>query len=139
MSADHFFDTNIFIYLFDKAAPQKQQIAESLITQGLKSGNYCISYQVVQETLNVTTRKLNFTVEDASRFLHSVLLPLWKVMPNAAMYQRGLTIQSRYQTSFYDALIIAGALEAGCTTLYSEDLQHGQEIEQLIVRNPFGE
>lgn len=137
MSADHFIDTNVFVYLFDNTAPEKQQRAELLIKKGLNGGNHCISHQVVQETLNVITRKLNFNVEDASRFLNSVLLPLWQIMPTSSIYQRGLMIQFRYQTSFYDALIISAALEAGCKFLYSEDLQHGQVIEHLSIQNPF--
>jgi predicted nucleic acid-binding protein len=65
------------------------------------------------------------------------LSPLLRIYPSILLYKRGLIIQSRYQFSFYDSLIIAAALEVGCTTLYSEDLQHGQQIEQLIVKNPF--
>jgi len=137
MSADGFIDSNVIVYLFDDTAPAKQDRAESLILSGLDKGSCCISHQVVQETLNVATRKLNFTVEDASRLLDSILQPLWKVMPTLAMYQRSLVIRSRYQYSFYDALIIAAALEAGCNILYSEDLQHGQVIERLTISNPF--
>lgn len=137
MSADYFIDSNVFIYLFDSTAPEKQKRAELLIEEGLNRGNHCISHQVVQETLNVITRKLKFNVEDASRFLNSVLLPLWQINPTSTIYQRGLMIQFRYKTSFYDALIISAALEAGCKVLYSEDLQHGQVIEHLTVRNPF--
>jgi predicted nucleic acid-binding protein len=53
------------------------------------------------------------------------------------LYQRALDIQARYRYGFYDALIIAAALEAGCIRLYSEDLQHGQRIERLTIENPF--
>jgi predicted nucleic acid-binding protein len=53
-------------------------------------------------------------------------------------HQRGLAVAERYRFSFYDALIVAAALESGCTTLFSEDLQDGQVIDQtLTVRNPF--
>jgi predicted nucleic acid-binding protein len=137
MSADSFIDSNVVVYLLDDTAPEKQRRAESLIVEGLDRGDCCISHQVVQETLNVATRKLNFTVEDASRLLDRILQPLRKVMPTTAMYQRGLIIQSRYRYSFYDSLIVAAALEAGCKTLYSEDMQNGQEIERLTILNPF--
>ena len=53
------------------------------------------------------------------------------------LYKRALDIQARYHFGFYDALIIAAALEAGCSRLYSEDLQHGQRIERLTIENPF--
>ena len=58
-------------------------------------------------------------------------------MPTRALYQRALDLQTRYQFRFYDALIVAAALAAGCTRLYSEDLQHGQRIEGLTIVNPF--
>ncbi len=71
------------------------------------------------------------------RFLEQILAPLWRVMPSPALYRRGLELQSRHGLSFYDALIVAAALEAGCTRLYTEDLQHGQKIEGLLIQNPF--
>lgn len=137
MSVERFFDTNIIIYLFDHTAPDKQAQAQMLITQALQQNNGCISHQVVQETLNVILRKLNFATEDASRLLNRVLIPLWQIRPAPDLYHHSISIQDRYQFSFYDALIIAAALEAGCKKLYSEDLQHGQRIERLRILNPF--
>ena len=64
-------------------------------------------------------------------------MPLLRVSASIGLYQRGLEIQARYRYGFYDALIIAGALEAGCTRLYSEDLQDGQRIDTLVIENPF--
>lgn len=139
MSADSFIDSNVFVYLFDETDAEKRQRSETLIEHALKQGDGCISYQVVQETINVITRKLDATTDEAKWLLDRVLAPLWKVTPTPALYRRGLDIQSRYQFSFYDSLIIAAALEAGCKTLYSEDLQHGQQIEQLTIQNPFRE
>lgn len=138
MSAE-FIDSNVFIYLFDETDPKKRGVAQRLVQTALNGGTTSISFQVVQETLNIITRKLKkpATPEQARRFLDNVLVPLWHVMPSHALYQRGLDIQSRYRYSFYDALIIAAALEARCTRLYSEDLQHGQRIEGLVVENPF--
>lgn len=137
MSAD-FIDTNVFVYLFDDSASKKRATATAVVLAGLKNGA-AISYQVVQETLNVVTRKLPVpaTPQDADEFLSAVLLPLWRVMPTERLFHRGLGIQERYRLSFYDSLIVAAALEAGCSRLYSEDLQHGQRIEGLTIRNPF--
>ena len=58
-------------------------------------------------------------------------------MPSHALYRRALEIQARYRYGFYDSLIIAAALEAGCQRLLSEDMQHGQQIEHLRIVNPF--
>ncbi len=134
-----FLDSNIFVYLFDETAPDKARIAERLVTNGLANGSASISFQVVQEILSVITRKLKIraTLEEAQRFLDKVLFPLWRIMPSQRLYQRGLEIQARYRYSFYDALIIAAALDAGCHRIYSEDLQHGQQIEGLTIENPF--
>ena len=137
MSAEHFLDTNILVYLFDETDPFKQKRAETLVSECLASGNGCISFQVVQETLNVLIRGLGFVSEDARRVLDDVLLPLWQVNPTAALYQEAISLRSRYGFSFYDSLIVAAALEAGCNRLYSEDLQHGQMIQQLTIFNPF--
>ena len=59
------------------------------------------------------------------------------MQPSAALYARSLGLQSKLGFSFYDSLIVAAALEAGCKRLLSEDLQHGQRIEGLRVENPF--
>ena len=100
-------------------------------------GTGCISYQVVQEALNLVTRKLGFSVGDARALLAQVLTPLWRVLPSGELYERGLTFCDRYGFCFYDSMIVAGAVESGCIRLYSEDLQHGQRIESLTIENPF--
>ena len=136
-----FIDTNVFIYLFDETNDRKRTIADRIVKTALETRTARISHQVVQETLNVVTRKLPspMTAENAQRFLVQVLAPLWQIMPNIALYRRGLDVQARYGFSFYDSLIIAAALESRCTRLYSEDLQHGQQIEGLTIENPFKE
>jgi predicted nucleic acid-binding protein len=138
MSVD-FFDTNIFVYSVDETDVRKYEIARRLISDTLQSGDGATSFQVVQETLNVLTRKLPVpaTAPDAKRFLKDLLAPLWRVYPSAALYSRALDLQERYQFSFYDSLIVSAALEAGSTRLLTEDLQHGQRIGTLTVENPF--
>ena len=74
---------------------------------------------------------------DAHDFLRNVLAPLWRIQPSAALYARALDVQERYKFGFHDALIVAAALETGCPRLFSEDLQHGQRIEGLTIKNPF--
>ena len=139
--SDDFIDSNVFIYLFDETDERKREIAGGIIKSALKSHSASISWQVVQETLNVVTRKLPtpMTSEDARRFLEQVLGPLWRGSPSLALYRRALDLQARYRYGLYDSLIIAAALDAGCTRLYSEDLQDGQRIKGLTVENPFRE
>jgi predicted nucleic acid-binding protein len=139
MSDADFLDTNIFAYIFDDRAPVKRERASRLIGEALLSADGAISYQVVQETLNVFSRRLDppMPPDRAAAFFEMVLQPLWRVNPSPELYGRALAIRERYQYSFYDSLIIAAALEAGCDRLLSEDLQHGQEIEGLRIENPF--
>lgn len=137
MSVENFLDTNILVYLFDEVDGEKRETSEHLVQQALHAENGCISYQVVQETINVITRKLNAPPEKARQLLNHILIPLWRVNPTGALYQRGLDLQTRYGFDFYDSLIVAAALEAGCKTLYSEDLQHGRQIDGVTITNPF--
>lgn len=136
MSTD-FLDTNVFVYLFDEVDDRKRATAERMVADALASGTGVVSYQVVQEALNVLTRKLGASPSDARRFLDGVLAPLWRLGPSPDLYVRALEVRERYGFSFYDALVVAAALEAGCTRLLSEDLQHGQRIGDLIVVDPF--
>ena len=138
MSAD-FIDSNVFVYLFDSVNRSKQAQAKKIVKEGLEKGSGVISYQVVQETLNVLTRKLKPPLPgvDAGRFLDTVLSPMWRVMPSAELFNQGLSLQSRFSLSFYDSMIVAAAQEAGCKRLISEDMQHGLIIDKLKVVNPF--
>lgn len=139
MSGADFLDSNILVYLFDPADARRKGIAEQLVSGAHHDGTAIVSFQVVQETLNVLTRKLKPAMSraDALLALQNVLAPLWRVQPSAALYARALDVQERYKFGFYDSLIVAAALEAGCARLLSEDMQHGQRIEGLTITNPF--
>ena len=139
MSVASFFDTNVLLYTLGDVDQRKRDTANTLIVDAIAADNCCISYQVVQETLNVITRKLTptMTSEDKQGFVDRMLLPLWRVMPSIGLFREGMSIQDRYRFSFYDSMIVAAALSAGCRRLYSEDLQHGQKIGKLEIVNPF--
>ncbi|KNZ33108.1 MAG: twitching motility protein PilT [Methylibium sp. NZG] len=139
MSAEVFIDTNVFIYHLDATDPRKHAVAEQIVRDGLATGNACISFQVVQECLNTATRKAEVALDtDAARsYMDTVLIPLLQVPASAALYHRALDVRARWQFSFYDALIVAAALAAGCSRLISEDLQHGQRVDSLTIHNPF--
>jgi len=139
MSAEVFIDTNVFIYHLDREDRRKQAIAECIVREGHATGNACISFQVIQECLNTVLRKAKIAldIEAARAYLDTVLAPLLQVSASAVLYHRALDIQERYRFSFYDSLIVAAALAAGCSRLFSEDMQHGQQIENLTISNPF--
>ncbi len=139
MNGRFFLDTNILVYTFDTTAPAKQQIARELVATALNLRKGIISYQVVQEFLNVATRKFSppLTQVDASLYLDKVLTPLCELFPCMNYYSKALEIAERWGFSLYDSLIITASLETGCETLYTEDLQHGQMVQSLTIINPF--
>jgi predicted nucleic acid-binding protein len=111
----------VLIYSFDKDAPEKQAIAREIIQAALADGNGVISSQVIQEFLNVATRKFAepLSADDCLIYLHSVLVPLCRVFASIPLYEKTLELSKQYNYSLYDSLIIAAALEAQCKLLYS--------------------
>lgn len=127
-----FYDTNVLLYLLS-ADSAKADAAEAL----LAGGGY-LSIQVLNEFAAVATRKLGLTWREVREVL-DIVRQVCAVEPlTTATHDRAIGIAERYRLHFYDALIIASALLAGCQQLYSEDLQAGQRFErQLRVVNPF--
>jgi predicted nucleic acid-binding protein len=139
MNDKFFLDTNVFVYTFDRESPRKREQAAALVAEALTGSRGVISYQVAQEFLNAAVRKFSkpLSVPDAQRYLTVVLEPLCAVFSSVELFHQALDISGRWNYSFYDSMIIAAALQADCSVLYSEDLQHGQKIGRLKIVNPF--
>ena len=139
MSVKFFLDTNIFVYSFDGRHPAKQKKAQSLIDKALMDHSGLISYQVVQEFLNVALRQFEkpLSLHEGRSYLDLVLSPLCEVFPTAKLYHQALELKAEMGFGFYDCLILASALIGGCKLLYTEDLQHHQNASGLIIENPF--
>lgn len=139
MSGRSFLDTNIFVYANDRHEPKKRQIALDLIRDVTVSGDGVISYQVMHEFFNVALKKTSHKMSsgEANLFLEDVLRPLRIVPSSIPLISDAIRIQERYRLSWYDSLIVSAAQQAACSTLYSEDLQHGQQFGAVTVRNPF--
>ncbi len=134
-----FLDTNVFVYTFNSRAPSKRDRANELIAQALDTRRGIISYQVVQEFLNVATRKFTkpMSPSEAQLYLARILMPLCEVFPDSALYSQALSIRGEAQLSFYDSLVVSAAVTGGCGILWSEDLQHRRRIRTVEIRNPF--
>ena len=130
MSAE-FVDTNVVLYLLDGGA--KAERAEELLAR-----QPCISVQVLNEALVNCRRKAGMDWAEANEFLFAVE-SLCRVEPlTLETHAVGRALAERYMLSVYDAMIVAAALLAGCTTLYSEDMQAGLLVEdRLRLANPF--
>ena len=138
MSVEFFLDTNILVYSFDLKAKKKRSIALGLVSEALH-GKGAISYQVIQEFLNVATRKFTTPLNpgEATEYLQKVLKPLSQLQPSILLFSTALSIQAMHGFSFYDSLIIAAAVHLSCQRLFSEDLPHGQVVRGVRIENPF--
>ena len=132
MSAHPFLDTNVVLYAFTPSG-DKTLTAEQILLRG-----GVVSVQVLNELTSVARTKFKMSWSEVKRVIlgTTVLCP----NPSALTYETYLEarrISERYGFSIWDGLIIASALDAGCTRLYTEDLQHGQVVEGVRIENPF--
>ena len=127
-----FFDTNVLVYLAS-GDTAKADRTEAVIAEG---GS--ISVQILNELANVARRKMQMSWDETHAFL-DMLRGLLTVHPlTVEIHETGLRLAERYGFSIYDAMIAASALDAGCDTLWSEDMQHGMALEEgLRIVNPF--
>lgn len=132
MSAKAFFDTNILIYAFAQGDP-RNEAAEALL-----AGGGTISVQILNEFVAVALRKLAMPWEEVLESLAAIrTLCLPPVALTVETHEATLKVARQYGYRIYDSLVVAAALQAGCDTLYSEDMQDGQVIGALTIRNPF--
>ena len=126
-----FFDTNIVVYAFLDVA--KRDRALDLIASG-----GVISAQVLNEFTNVARRKRQRYLSDIERAISVIRARFPDIVPlTADTHAAALDLARDHGLAFYDALIVAAAIEGGCDTLFSEDLQHGRTVGGLAIVNPF--
>lgn len=127
-----FLDSNVLVYLAS-ADRKKADRAEKLVNAG-----GTISVQVLNEIANVSRRKMGLSWPETRAFLGTIRALLAVEPVTVQTHDTGLMLAERYGLSVYDGMIAASALGAGCTTLWSEDMQHGLRVERrLRVANPF--
>jgi len=132
MPADCFFDSSVPIYML--SSDDKRSLTAARL---LRAGGF-ISVQVLNEFTSVARRKLRLDWDVLERALNEVREfceePLAVTL---ASHEAGLAISRRYGYYIYDSLIIVAAIQSGAKTLYAEDMQDGQRIGELTIRNPF--
>jgi predicted nucleic acid-binding protein len=132
MTAAAFLDTNVLIYAF--STDPRGVKAEELLSQHCATG-----VQNLNEFANVARRKLGMSWEELRASLAAIRRLCPAIAPlDVATHSIGLQLAERYQLSIFDGLALAAALKAGCTTFWSEDMQHGLVVERrLTIANPF--
>ena len=130
--ADPFFDTSVLLYLLSGDTAKADRVETLLSTRGVAS------VQVLNEFAVVALRKLKMPLNEIREILESIRAVCAVEPITVETHDRGLAVLERYRFSLYDSMLVATALIAGAKIIYSEDLQHGQVIDdQLRVTNPF--
>ncbi len=131
MAADVFLDTNVLVYKVEGGA-KKAAKAEDLLER-----RPFISVQVLNEFVNVAQKKLSLNWDEIHIALDHFRDACRVVPLTVPLHERAVEIAEQHLLGMYDALIVAAAELAGCDVLYTEDLNHGQRIGRVVVRNPF--
>jgi predicted nucleic acid-binding protein len=126
-----FFDTNILVHAQQNGA--KADKARALLAAG-----GVLSVQVLNEFVNVARRKLGKEWDEIGEAVDDALALVGPPLPvTMTLHAAAREIARDHRLDFYDALIVAAARDAGCDTLFSEDLQHGRAFAALTIVNPF--
>jgi predicted nucleic acid-binding protein len=129
-----FFDTNVIVYAFADDE-SRTGIAEALLAKG-----GVVGVQTLNEFVAVAVRKLAMPWKGVLEALSALRVLCPSPVPlTVQTHDTALRITGRFGYHIYDSLVIAAALEARCTTLFSEDLNAGQVIDGLTIRNPFAQ
>jgi predicted nucleic acid-binding protein len=136
MNVRSFFDTNVLAYADDKAAPAKQRRALELVAEHRRAGTGVVSLQVLQEYFVTVTRKLNVDARVARRKVE-LLAEFDVAAPDVTDILAAIDLHRLHGFSFWDALILRAAKQAGCRVLLSEDMQETRELDGVLIVNPF--
>lgn len=127
-----FLDSNVLIYAFTHAGEKTDKARQVLSLGGM------VSVQALNETANTFRRKFKVDWPRIGEMIDAILKACPDPLPlTLDTHRTALRICERYGYSVYDGLILAAAKDAGCKTIYSEDMQHGQVVEGVRIENPF--
>jgi predicted nucleic acid-binding protein len=136
MAGRSFFDTDVLVYADDKATPAKQRRALDLVAEHRRAGTGVVSLQVLHEYFVTVTRKLHVDPRIARRKVE-LLAEFDVAAPELADILAAIDLHRLHGFSFWDALVVRSAKQAGCSVLLSEDMQEAREIDGIRVVNPF--
>ena len=138
MSVKVFLDTNVLVYAYDISESKRMTIARALLETVLRTGNGCLSTQVLGEFYVTVTRKIEtpLTPAAASQIVN-LLGELTVVSIDLPLVRQAIHLHREHHLSYWDALIIAAAARAGCTEILTEDLNPGQVLLGVHIVNPF--
>ena len=131
-----FLDTNVLIYSIDGKDPAKQVVAREIVVSAVRGGGFLISAQALNEFSNIALLKLKLSVEEVRKFV-SFFSRIGVVSLESRWTDAALLLKQRYETQFFDSLLLAAAQENGCDEILTEDLNDGQMYGSVKAVNPF--
>ena len=131
-----FLDTNVLVYSIDGKDPAKQVVAREIVVSAVRGGGFLISAQVLNEFSNIALLKLKLSVEEVRKFV-SFFSRIGVVSLESRWTDAALLLKQRYETQFFDSLLLAAAQENGCDEILTEDLNDGQMYGRVKAVNPF--
>ena len=131
-----FLDTNVLVYSIDGKDPTKQVVAREIVVSAVRGGGFLISAQVLNEFSNIALLKLKLSVEEVRKFV-SFFSRIGVVSLESRWTDAALLLKQRYETQFFDSLLLIAAQENGCDEILTEDLNDGQMYGSVKAVNPF--
>ena len=131
-----FLDTNVLVYSIDGKDPAKQVVAREIVVSAVRGGGFLISAQVLNEFSNIALLKLKLSVEETRKFV-SFFSRIGVVSLESRWTDAALLLKQRYETQFFDSLLLVAAQENGCDEILTEDLNYGQMYGSVKAVNPF--
>ena len=133
-----FVDTNVLVYAFDKSGSPKKRVAERLMNDLMEEDRLRVSTQILQELFVTLTRKVSRRCSIAEALAVLEELTAWPlVVVDYAAIRAAVGLADEAKLSFWDALVVVAAARSGAAVLYTEDLNDGQEILGVRIKNPF--
>lgn len=133
-----FVDTNILVYAFTPDDQLRNRPARALVESLMAQDRFCISTQVLQELYVTITRRLAVPATPDQALAYLDTLSVFRLcQTDYPMIREAIRLAATHSISFWDSLVLSAAIRLGATTLYTEDLNHGQTIQGVRIVNPF--
>ena len=131
-----FLDTNVLIYSIDGKDPAKQAVARDIVVSAVRGGGFLLSAPVLNELADVALLQLTLSVEETRKFV-SFFSRICVVSLESRWTDAALLWKQRYETQFFDSLLLVAAQDNGCNEILTEDLNDGQMYGSVKAVNPF--
>jgi predicted nucleic acid-binding protein len=132
-----FIDTNLIVYTVDPQEPEKRQQAKDFLTRIIRRHTLVLSPQSLNECYRVVTEKRGLMPRNEARLFVYAWSDFCTANYDFEVTRKAWQIQDQHRFGWWDCMLLASASSARCDVFMSEDMQHGQRVDELVVLNPF--